>query len=125
MGRKVQPRHLTYDSYKQYGEDQSRLWWTACWSVVRQAALVCSLVSQVALSELWLAVYSCPHLCAEPPQAAARHILPLGSFIIGASKACKSFMDSVQPRYQGTSLGPCSNPVGISYRVYTGAEPFG
>lgn len=32
--------------------------------------------------------------------------LTLSSFVIFASKACKSFMDSVT-QYQGTSLGPC------------------
>ena len=52
MGRKVQPRHLTEGSCEQYSEGQSRLWWAACWSVVRQAALRCSLVFQGALSEL-------------------------------------------------------------------------
>lgn len=106
-GKEGPAQALGKDSFKQYGEDQPRLWWTACWSVVRQAALRCSLVFQVALSELCLAIYSCPHLCLELPQAAARHTLLLGSFIICASKACKCFMDSVQPRCQGTSLGPC------------------
>lgn len=39
---------------------------------------------------------------------------PLGSFIISASKACKSFMDRVR-QYWGKPLGPC--PVGISHRI--------
>lgn len=100
------PRTATI--YKQSSEDEARLWWTARWSVVRQAPFRYSLGFQVALSTLCLAVCSCPHLCAEPPpQAAAGHILPLGSFIICASKACKFFTGSVPPQYQDTSLGPC------------------
>lgn len=39
---------------------------------------------------------------------------PLGSFIISASEACKSFMDSAR-QYWGKSLAPC--PVGVGHRI--------
>lgn len=50
--------------------------------------------------------------------------LPLGSFIIFASKACKSFMDSV---HGSTGANPqlpsLSSPVGIGHRIQQALSP--